>query len=350
VSGPALEVTLERVFAFRVARSHLARRLPVEAHDDAAWGGLQDTVPRAALTALHARMGGVHPGSWEHPSLWQVWFRMSDYVVPARDFGVFTLGAMPRQQERSEPLLRTAGAVAEVLEGRSLPNSEVVEALTRRGGISERPHFALREACAAGRYRIRWDARSVTVISAAPSSIDGEEARRELARRYLRWHGPGTARRFATWAHVPPADAAETFRQLAPELIPVAVNREPRCAHALDEQALRVAEVEPGVRFLMLGDPLLAMDRALFDPPVASRPGPTIDERGRGVSSRLRNSLAGRILVDGALIGSWGRREHHLAVHLWRTPGTATRRRVGAEAASFDGPIGREIEVSWLSS
>ena len=173
----------------------------------------------------------------------------------------------------------------------------------------------------------------MTVISAAPSSIDGEEARRELARRYLRWHGPGTARRFATWAHVP-----------------VAVNREPRFAHALDEQALRVAEVEPGVRFLMLGDPLLAMDRALFDPPVASRPGPTIDERGRGVSSRLRNSLAGRILVDGALIGSWGRREHHLVVHLWRTPGTATRRRVGAEAASFDGPIGREIEVSWLSS
>lgn len=151
MSGPALEVTFERVFAFRVARSHLARRLPVEAHDDAAWGGLQDTVPRAALTALHARMGGVSPGSWEHPSLWQVWFRMSDYVVPARDFGVFTLGAMPRQQERSEPLLRTAGAVAEVLEGRSLPNSEVVEALTRRGGISERPHFALREACAAGR-------------------------------------------------------------------------------------------------------------------------------------------------------------------------------------------------------
>jgi hypothetical protein len=349
VSGAALEVTFERVLAFRVGQTHLTRRLAPTEHDSAAWGGLQDTVPRAALTALHARMRGVSPGSWEHPSLWQVWFRMSDYVVPARDFGVFTLGALPRQRERSEPLLRTAGAVVEVLEGRSRSNSEVVAGLAQREGVGERPHFALREACAAGRYRIRWDARSVTVIPAVTPPIDGEEARRELARRFLRWHGPGTGRRFATWAHVPPADASETFRQLGPELIPVSVEGDHRFLHAGDERALRAAEATPGVRFLMLGDPLLAMDRDLVEPPADGVPGPVRDDRGGAVTSRLRNSLAGRVLLDGAVIGSWGRREHHLSVHLWGRQEEPTRRRVLSEAESFAGPIGRAVETHWLT-
>ncbi len=349
MSAAALQVTFERVFEFRLRQTHLTRRLVSAAHESAAWGGLQDTVPRAALTALHARMRDVNPGSWEHPSLWQVWFRMSDYVVPARDFAVFTVGALPRPRDRVEPLLRTAEAVVDVLQGRSLPNSEVVAALVRRGKVGERPQFALREACAAGRYRIRWDARSVTVIPAATAAVDGDKARRELALRFLRWHGPVTARRFATWAHVPPSDASETFRQLGPELIPVTVNGDHRFLHARDEEGLRTAGPTPGVRLLMLGDPLLALDRELGEPPAASVPGPLHDDRGRPVTPRLRNSLAGRIVVDGALIGSWGRREHHLSVHLWRAVDAATRRRVLAEAESFAGPIGRPVEITWLT-
>ncbi len=346
----ALEVTFQQVLAFRVAATHLTRRLPASAHETAAWGGLQDTVPRAALTALHARMAGVTPQSWEHPSLWQVWFRMSDYVVPARDFGVFTVGALPRGPEQSEPLVRLAAAVAEVLDGRALSNPEVVAALIRRGDFGDRPHFGLREAGAAGRYRIRWDARTVTVIPTPMPLIDPDHARRELARRFLRWHGPAGVRRFGTWAHVPPVDASETFRQLGSEVIPVTVNGEARCLHAGDEEALRGAPPAPGVRFLMQGDPLLATDRELADLPAASVPQPVGDDLGRAVTPRLRNSLAGRVLVDGVVVGSWGRREHHLSVHLWRTPDAAGRRRVLAEAESFAAPIGRPMQIHWLSS
>lgn len=344
----ALQVTFGQVLAFRIIQTHLSRRLPVAAHEPAAWGGLQDTVPRAALTALHARLPGVGPDSWEHPSLWQIWFRMSDYVVPARDFGVFTLGALPRERERHEPLLRIGEAVAEILDGRSLGNSEVVAPLARRA-LGDRPHFALREACPAGRYRIRWDARTVTVIPAPVPAIEPEDARLELARRFLRWHGPGTPRRFATWAHVPPADASVTFQKLGTELIPVAVDGDPRFLYAADEQALRHAAPAPGVRFLMRGDPLLALDQARLEPPRGSVPEPGQDDHGRPVTPRLRNSLAGRVLLDGALAGSWGRREHHLSVHLWRRPDVATRERVLAEAESFAGPIGRPMEVRWLS-
>lgn len=305
-------------------------------------------MPRAALTALHARMQGVTPECWEHPSLWQVWFRMSDYVVPACDFGVFTVGALPRQQERSRPLVRIGEAVAEILDGRSLSNGEVVSALARRRDLGDQLHFALREASAAGRYRIRWDARTVTVVPAATPMIDPEEARRELARRFLRWHGPGTARRFATWAHLPPADAWETFQQLGAELLPVGVGGEHRFLHAGDERALRDAEPAGGVRFLMQGDPLLAVDRQLMEP--VSVPRPARDDRGRAVTGRLRNSLVGRILINGTVAGSWGRREHHLSLHLWGAPDAETRRRVLAEAESLAGPIGRPMQMHWLSS
>ena len=348
--GAALQITSQQVLAFRAAATHLIHRLPTTAHEVAAWGGLQDTVPRAALTSLHARMQDVTPDSWEHASLWQIWFRMSDYVVPARDFGVFTVGALPRPSELREPLVRVAEAVVDALDGRSLGSRDVASALARRGGLGDRPHFGLREACAAGRYRIRWDARTVTVIPAALPSIDAEEARRELARRFLRWHGPGGAVRFATWAHLPPADALETFRQLAAELLPVTVNGDRRFVHAADERALRDAAAVPGVRFLMQGDPLLATDRELFEPPPASVPEPVHDDLGHVVTPRLRNSLAGRVLLDGAFAGSWGRREHHLSVHLWRPLDPETHRRVLAEAESFAAPIGRPMQIHWLRS
>lgn len=306
-------------------------------------------MPRAALTSLHARMAEVTPGSWEHPSLWQVWFRMADYVIPARDFGVFTLGSLPRHPERRAFLVGTAEAVAGILDGRSLDSREAAAALAGRTDLGAGAGFALREACCAGRYRIRWDARRVTVIPAPTPAVDAEEARRELARRFLRWHGPAAPGRFAKWAHVSPAEAAETFRQLEGELIPVAAGGEQRWLHQHDEQALREAAPVAGVRFLMLGDPLLALDRETFEPPPASLPEPAQDDLGRPVTRRLRNSLAGRVLIDGAVAGSWGRHQHHLAVHLWLPADASTWERVEAEAASFAGPIGRPMEICRLT-
>ncbi|MGH3657739.1 MAG: hypothetical protein ACRDUA_13880, partial [Micromonosporaceae bacterium] len=39
--------------------THAARRLPPGSHPVAVWGGLQDTVPRAGLLGLHARVEGT---------------------------------------------------------------------------------------------------------------------------------------------------------------------------------------------------------------------------------------------------------------------------------------------------
>src|SRR5215218_6855077 len=93
-----LDLTRSQILAFRRHVGALDERLPRGARSlrRAAWAGLQDSMPRAALLSIHARVDGTHPSSWEDPSLVQVWGpRFSTYVVPARDRAVFTLGRLP---------------------------------------------------------------------------------------------------------------------------------------------------------------------------------------------------------------------------------------------------------------
>src|SRR5918911_3621057 len=93
-----LELTRSQILSFRRHAASLDERLPhgQGALRRAAWAGLQDSMPRAALLSIHARMTGTDPASWEDPSLVQVWGpRFSAYVVAKRDLAVFTLGRLP---------------------------------------------------------------------------------------------------------------------------------------------------------------------------------------------------------------------------------------------------------------
>src|SRR5687767_15258836 len=93
-----LELTRSQILALRRRAAALDRRLPRGRHSlrRAAWAGLQDSMPRAALLSIHARVDGTGPSTWEDPSLVQVWGpRYHVYVVPARDLAVFTLSRLP---------------------------------------------------------------------------------------------------------------------------------------------------------------------------------------------------------------------------------------------------------------
>src|SRR5436309_15509726 len=88
VTGSRLNLTRLQILAFRQHVGALDERLPRGARSlrRAAWAGLQDSMPRAALLSIHARVDGAHPSIWEGPSLVQLWGpRFSTYVVPARD-------------------------------------------------------------------------------------------------------------------------------------------------------------------------------------------------------------------------------------------------------------------------
>src|SRR2546430_3570775 len=101
MSGRQLELTRAQILSFRRSVGALDERLPLSAVSlrRAAWAGLQDSMPRAALLSLSARLEGVEPTTWEHRSLVQIWGpRFSAYVVPARDVAVFTLGRMPDEE------------------------------------------------------------------------------------------------------------------------------------------------------------------------------------------------------------------------------------------------------------
>ena len=93
-----LDLTRPQILAYRRSVQALDERLPAGADSlrQAAWAGLQDSMPRAALLSIHARVEGTEPSTWEDASLVQLWGpRFSAYVVAARDLAVFSLGRLP---------------------------------------------------------------------------------------------------------------------------------------------------------------------------------------------------------------------------------------------------------------
>src|SRR4030095_3805938 len=98
VTQARLRVTRKQILAFRRRVGALDQRLPPGERSlrHTAWAGLQDSMPRAALLSIHARVEGTGPSTWEDPSLVQVWGpRYNVYVVRAPDLAVFTLGRLP---------------------------------------------------------------------------------------------------------------------------------------------------------------------------------------------------------------------------------------------------------------
>ena len=210
MAGRRLELTRAQVLAFRQRSGGLDQRVPKRASSlrAAAWAGLQDSMPRAALLSIHARVERTKPDSWEDRSLVQVWGpRFSTYVVAERDRAVFTVGRMPDDPSRRRAFEQLADRLEAFLGGRRMPYGEVGRGLGRHPG-------SLRYAAPTGRVMIRWDgARPPTIWMVPPPATDPGEARLELARRYLHVFGPATAEAFAEWAGIAPARAGPPSRR-----------------------------------------------------------------------------------------------------------------------------------------
>src|SRR5580700_1793400 len=110
MTGTRVRLTRPQILAFRRHASGLDERLAGGAGSlrRAAWAGLQDSMPRAAVLSIHARVAGTGPSTWEDPSLVQLWGpRFHVYVVAARDLAVFSLGTLPgdaKGRRRAEDL------------------------------------------------------------------------------------------------------------------------------------------------------------------------------------------------------------------------------------------------------
>jgi hypothetical protein len=339
VTGARLELTRERILTHRRAVGALDERLPPGPASlrHAAWAGLQDSVPRAAVLSIHARVRGTVPDTWADPSLVQLWGpRFSVYVVAARDLAVFSLGRLPDDavgRRRADDLARRLRAL---LDGGRMPYGEVGHRL----GVHPN---SLRYAGATGSVLIRWDgARQPTVWAVPPPEVDPRDARLELARRYLHVFGPATPAAFARWAGIrPPAAGRAAFEALAGSLTPVRTPIGEAWILARDEPTFRApGRPAASARFLPSGDAYwLAQgpDRELLVPDP--------DHRRDLWTPRV---WPGALLVDGEIVGTWRRAQADVAIEPWHRLSTAQRDAVEAEAASMPLPGIRErVRVRW---
>lgn len=338
-----LELAREQVVGHRLRANALLERLPPGPRSlrVAGWAGLPDSMPRAALLSIHARVAGTRPDTWEDPSLVQLWGpRFSAYVVAEADRGVFTLGRLPEDAASMRRAELAASRLEAFLAGRRMTYGEAGHAM----GVAPN---SLRYGAPTGRILMRWEgARQPVVWTVPPPSVPPAEARRELARRYLHVLGPGTASGFSQWGGVKLPLARSIFATLEPELIATRTVVGESWILASDEASFRegrireVGNTAPDVRLLPSGDTFVLLwnaDRSLLVP-----------------NPRRRSELwtprvwPGALLLDGEIAGTWRRADAVVSIQAWRPFLPPEREAIDAEARSLPLPgLEGSLTVRW---
>lgn len=325
-----LALSRSQILSFRRRACCLEERLApgAESLRRAAWAGLQDSVPRAALLSIHARVAGTGASDWEHPSLVQLWGpRFNDYVVAARDLAVFSLGRLPDDAARRARAHDTAERLHAFLNGQKMPFGQAGR------GMGIVPN-SLRYAAATGRVLLRWDgSRQPVVWTTPPPEMEPAAARLELARRYLQVFGPGTAASFARWAGIGVPAANAVWRSLAGALTAVRTPVGDAWILTEDETAFR-AKSGPvgGVRLLPSGDAFFlawGADREILVPDA--------QRRAELWTTRV---WPGALLVGGEISGVWRRAGKMVSIDLWRRLTAKERAAVEAETELLPLPDG----------
>jgi hypothetical protein len=338
VTGSRLILTRPQILAFRRHVGALDERLPRGGRSlrRAAWAGLQDSMPRAALLSIHARVEGTEPFTWEDPSLVQLWGpRFSAYVVAARDLAVFSLGRLPDDAKGRQLAEDLATRLHALLGGARMPYADAGSALGEH-------HNRLRYAAPTGTVVIRWDgARQPTIWTVPPPQVDPRAARLELARRYLHVFGPTTPEAFAGWAGIAARQGVAAFDALRRSLTPARTPAGEAWILTRDEPTFLASSgsVAPA-RLLPSGDAyflLQGVDRELLVPDA--------DHRRALWTPRV---WPGGVLVDGELVGTWRRSGATVTIQTWRRLSRAARDAVEAEGESLPLPDVRgRIVVRW---
>lgn len=366
----ALRADRDRVLAFRLDSHHLNHRRPPSALlEVAAACGVRNTPPGSAALAAQARVTGLPPDAIdralaEDKTLVEVLgMRSSPQVVPARDMAVFTLGALPADEESlraalsaltpaldqagmsaTEALQRAADAACEELDGRMLARGTLSGAMTRRLPellcpwcepcgvrhvqeslfrlVGVRGVFVIAPRAGKDRVYVRTD----QWLGASPDSDRGA-ARTELLRRYLRCYGPSTADHFAAWAGIAPADAQHSWDPLVDHLVAVDVDGRHSWLQAVDVARLETPAKATGVRLLPPYDSYLDQrDRAAL----------LLD---KALHRRIWRPLGnpGVVLADGHIVGLWRPQKKGkqllLTVELFAPVSPGARGEIEAEAA-----------------
>lgn len=333
-----LEVSRTRILARRRRVGALDERLPPGRTSvrRAAWAGLQDSMPRAALLSIHARVEGTESTALDHPSLVQLWGpRFSVFVVDERDRAVFSLGRLPDGGARRQRAEDLAARLCSLLGDDEMPFGKAGRAL----GVH---HNELRYAAPTGTVLLRWDGANQPVIrTVPPPDVDPAEARDELARRYLHVYGPATADGFTRWAGIGRGHGASAFDALRKSLTPVRTPIGDAWILSKDEPEL-LADPGPAApaRLLPSGDAYYVCwgdDRELL-----------VTRSARRDALWTSRVWPGALLADGEIVGTWRRSQHKVTIQPWRRLSRQARVAVEAEASSLPLPgIERRLAIEF---
>ena len=339
MSPAPLKLTRVQILAFRRRVGALDERLPrgKSSLRRAAWAGLQDSMPRAALLSIHARVARTQPTTWEDPSLVQLWGpRFSAFVVAARDLALFSLGRFPEDARGRRVAEDLAARLQALLDGGvRMTYGEAGRAL----GV---PPNSLRYAATTGTVVMRWEgARQPVIWVVPPPDIDARDARLQLARRYLHVYGPTTPEAFSEWAGIGPRQGKDAFDAVGKSLTPVRTPIGDAWILTRDEPTFRAAgRPAAPARLLPSGDALFLLqgaDREILVPDSARR-------------SMLWTPRVwpGALLVEGEVAGTWRRANEKVDIEPWRRLSRAQRDAVVAEAETLPLPgLSRPIVVRW---
>lgn len=333
-----LKLTREQILGFRRRVGALDKRLPAGTASlrQAAWAGLQDSMPRAALLSIHARVDDTRPGAWEDPSLVQLWGPgYSAYVVAAEDRAVFTLGRLREDERARHRAEEMAARLHAALDGATMTDREVGDAL----GINP---SVLRYAAPTGTVLIRWEGARAPLVWTVPAPEgDLHALRLELARRHLHVFGPTTAESFASWAGMAAGTAGRAYEALQDELTPVHTPIGEAFLLVSDEETVRSDPLPAAsARLLPSGDTFFLLhgeDRAVLVP-----------DSGHQAALWTPRVWPGALLVDGEIVGTWRRKKYRVTIEVWKAVTPGQREAVEAEAASLPLPgVDDRVEVDW---
>ncbi|MDF0532538.1 winged helix DNA-binding domain-containing protein [Tsukamurella sp. 8F] len=372
------------VVAYRLRAHGLTSRLDAGETaliDAAGRCGIQNSPPGAALLALHARVRGVtahglDTAVGESKALLQTWsMRGAPFYFPTADAPVFTAGVLPPTERSMLHLIRpvarplaalgltltdAVGLVGDqlhtVLAGRRLAIGPLGAELCDRVGDSLAPaqqrmwrsegafapgqplgeavvHFCVRILTLQGElcFAPRADGTAPFVLVdewlGAPIRITAPEmSRAELVRRYLRRYGPSTRADFAAWIGVTAGDAADWWRLVQDDLVPIRF-RGTSWMLSEDAHLLGSAPLPTGVRLLPPRDPY-----------TQARDRDTLVDRSHAKQLWMNVGEPGAVLADVRIAGVWRPRKRGARLALTITPfatlSARTRSALEAEAES----------------
>lgn len=376
-----MRVTRDQILAFRAAALHLDKTLPLKKLVDSLRPcGLQDTPPGNAALGVAARVRNLTIDAWtsafeEEKSVVALWaMRGSPFVIATDDLPFFTTGLLPKKEapllhlitSGLKPTVEASGVSAtelvdslnrqlhKVLDGRELTKRELFEELSSDVPKRLRAMFkteeelitltmtAARLVALHGGYLIAPRSgkelsfvRTDQWLGRAPAILDPDEARAELARRFLRAFAPARAEDLAWWAneHTDKASrvaheshASETWKLIEDELDEVEViDRSRAFVLTSDKRRLTSPPTPEGVRLLPPYDPFLGLrHRNMLVP-------------DREIQRRLwrHTHNPGVVIAEGEPVATWSQRKKGETLIVSVEPiGPALKRSMRDEIAS----------------